>query len=347
MRSTGSPSWIERLTGLGPRALPPFAFGLARRELRFAAFAPTPHGEGGRTLLELSSATLAESLFAPAALAGPATDGDALEGALKSLLARLARPPKEAALVLPDAWARGLMIDGADFPDDTAARREVLRFRLKRLVPFRVEELRVEAMEIQGGAPDAAATNGNAGSERAGSRAFVTLANDPLCAQLEETFARCGIRVGWISGATAATLAGIAARGVGDGADGADRVFGLARVESEGFTLVLAAAGEPLVWRQKTFTEGLADGDRERLLTAELRLTRSFLAERGGGRPLEVLYLAAPRAVEPFWSRVLEDGLGVSPGRLRPEHVGLEADLAGEAYLDLLPLAGAVAREVR
>ncbi|MGE0641606.1 MAG: hypothetical protein AB7G12_11110 [Thermoanaerobaculia bacterium] len=327
MRSTGSPSWIERLTGLGPVALPPFAFGLSRRELRVAAFSPEAEG---RTLVELQSVPLAEGLFGTGAIGAPAVDIAALEASLRTLLSRLAKAPREAALVLPDAWARGMMIDGADFPDDPTARREMLRFRLKRLVPFRTDELRVEAARIG---------DGTAESERSAERALVTFANDPLCTQLEELFSRCGVRLGWISGATAAIFAGLPAL--------ADRVVGLARVENEGFTLVLAADGEPTVWRQKSFTDGLADADRERLLGAEFRLTRAFLAERAGSRPLSTIYLAAPRGVEPFWSRVLEEGFGRPASRLVPGDLGVDVDISGEGLHELLPLAGAVGREVR
>ena len=230
----------------------------------------------------------------------------------------------------------------------------MLRFRLRRLVPFRVDELRLEASVVENRlarvAPPASGSAGNGGNgsgakaapESVGHRALVAFASEPLCAQLEEVFHRQGIRLGWISGATAATLAGL-------GGAGESEVRGVARVESEGFTLVVASGGEPLVWRQKSFTDGLSDADRERLLGAELRLTRAFLAERFGSRGRIELHLAAPRTVEPFWNRVLEEGFGSVPRRLRLEDLGVDSGAMGgeESAHDLLPLAGAVARRVR
>jgi hypothetical protein len=228
------------------------------------------------------------------------------------------------------------MIDAADLPDEAGARADVLRFRLKRLVPFRVEDLRVAASAVTAG--------GNGGNGEG--RAFATFANAALCDVVETAFARSGVRIGWTSGTTAALLAGLAAaEGRERAADEDGDVLGLAVVDSDGFTLALARRGEPLVWRQKMFTEGLADADRERLLTAELRLTRSFLLERLPAATVRTVFLAAPRAVEPFWMRVLTDGLAVPPIRLRPEHVGVGID-AGFDGAELLPLAGAVAREV-
>ena len=99
----------------------------------------------------------------------------------------------------------------------------------------------------------------------------------------------------------------------------------MALVDADGFSLVLVRAGVPVVWRQKSFTEGLSDADRARLLTSELRLTRTLLGERFPGETLAALYLAAPRAVEPFWLQVLAQGLDCQPARLRVEHLGLAA----------------------
>ena len=172
----------------------------------------------------------------------------------------------------------------------------MLRFRLKRMVPYRVEDLRIEAvpLDAHGSAPlPRKADRGPAA--RAAQLSFVTLANAAVCATIEEAFSRCGIRIGQLSGATLSTLQALNRGALAAG------LFGLALVDADGFSLVLVHAGRPVVWRQKGFTEGLSDADRSRLLTSELRLTRTFLGERFPGEALAALYLAAPRAVEPFW----------------------------------------------
>lgn len=333
MRSIALPSWIERAAGLDPRALPPHAFGLARRELSYAAFGGD---SGSRALLEAQSVPLPEELFGEGPLGQPVGAREGLVAAVRLLLSRLGKAPKEACLVLPDSWARGLMIDSADLPQEPAARREVLRFRLKRLVPFRTEDLRVAAVPLETGPADGPR------------RAFAAFASESLCALVEGGFGEAGVRIGWISGATAALHAGLRRAVALDETDPefASSILGLAVVDADGFTLVLSRHGEPVVWRQKSFTEGLADADRERLLTTELRLTRAFLEERHPGSPIVGLYLSSPRAVEPFWSRVLGDGLGIAPVRLRQEHVGLaDGGGAGDAG-EILALAGAVAREI-
>ena len=345
--------------------MPPAAFALSRTELAFAIFAS--QATGARTLLESQGLPLSDGLFGGGPLGVPVGERANLAAAVRTLVGRLGRAPKEAALVLPDAWVRGLMLESAELPDDPAARLEVLRFRLKRLIPFRVEDLRVEAATLDGGETERA--NGDGGAERNGARGasgdggerekngapavaprcFATFANEALLATVEGAFADAGIRLGWISGTTAALQAGLAATlaPAADEVEGGGRsLLGLAHVDSDGFTFAVSRGGAPVVWRQKSFTAGLADADRERLLTAELRLTRTFLESRQGGGRLAALFLAAPRAVEPFWKNVLSEGLGTEPHRLRGEHVGLEGGGDGAADSALLPLAGAVAREV-
>lgn len=168
----------------------------------------------------------------------------------------------------------------------------------------------------------------------------MTLANAAVCTVIEDGFSRCGIRVGQLSGATLSTLQPLLRGDVPDG------LFGLALVDADGFNLVLVHAGKPVIWRQKNFTEGLSDLDRSRLLTSELRLTRTLLAERFPSEAFAALYLAAPRAVEPFWLQVLAQGLDCQPMRLRVEHLGLAAEGFGDAFAELAPLAGAASREV-
>jgi hypothetical protein len=131
VRSIVLPSWIERLAGLTPRALAPHAFGISRRELTYAGFADGEgSGSGPRALLEAQSVPLPEGLFGTGPLGVPVGDRATFAEAARLLVGRLSKAPKVATIVLPDAWARGLMIDSADLPEEPEARHEVLRFKL-------------------------------------------------------------------------------------------------------------------------------------------------------------------------------------------------------------------------
>jgi type IV pilus assembly protein PilM len=328
VRSTASPSWIRRAAGLDPLPVPPHVFALGRRELRYACFARR-RGEDALELTEMAAVPLAETVLGSGPLGAPLADPEALKAALAQLLARLGGKVERASLVLPDAWARAFVVELGDLPDEEPQRSEVLRFKLKRLVPFRVDELRVAAAPL---AP--------LPGQQEPVRVLVAFAAESLCGALERVFAERGIRLGQITGSTQPLLEAVTFHGRLPG------LTAVALVQPEGVALVFARDGEPVVWRQKSFTEGLADADRARLLAAELKLTRTFLAERvGEERPAQVV-LAAPREVEPFWREVLAAGLGDAPLALASEHLPLAGEGLGPAVAQLAPMLGAACREV-
>jgi hypothetical protein len=321
--------------------VPPHVFAVGRRELRYAGFARSARAgfasaarpaETPLQLVELQAVPLPEAAFAGGALGGPIADPAAVETALEALLARLAGPVERASLVLPDAWARATILELGDLPEAEPQRSEILRFKLKRLVPFRVEELRVAAVPLT-----------PLPRQEEPIRVLAAFAAESLCGGLERIFAARGIGIGQIAGSTQALLAALDRR---DEPGGSLPVRAVTLVQPEGFVLAFAREGEPLVWRQKSFTDGLSDADRERLLAAELRLTRTFLAERIGEEvPLGVL-LAAPREVEPFWSQVIEEGFGRAPVRLSALHLPVVGDGWEGSAPDLAPMIGAACREV-
>jgi type IV pilus assembly protein PilM len=305
--------------------VPPVAVAVTRRELRMATFR---RASAGLQPLAWATVPLPEGIFGTAALGGPVGEAAALEAAAKTLVDRIGGRHPHASLVLPDAWVRGMTVELGELPEDAATRLEVLRFRLRKMVPFRIEELRLAAAPIE-----------RLTGQEEPLRVLALLASEGVCAALERAFAAAGVRVGQIVGATLARLDALASGGRLPG------LAAVASVEPEGFTLVFARDGAPVAWRQKSFTEGLSDQDRERLLAAELRLTRTFLAERLAGERLSAALLAAPAAVAPFWTRVLEEGLGSPVAALAVEHLPLAAAAPATAE-EVAPLAGAACREV-
>ncbi len=165
-------------------------------------------------------------------------------------------------------------------------------------------------------------------------------AAEAVCGALERAFGEHGITFGQITNHTLACLEALAHGGRLPG------LTALAAVDRAGFTLVFARDGEPLLWRQKSFTEGLDDVDRAPLLAAELRLTRTFLAERLGGSELDAVLLSAPEQVRPFWLNALEEGLDHPVAALETALLPLAGELPSPALGDLAPLVGAACREV-
>jgi hypothetical protein len=167
VKSTKSRSWTDgpfgRLLGFAPIPAPPQVFALTPTRLRYAAF--SRDGAGWR-LVDGREVALPADAFQHGPLGGPLRDPAAFGGLLAELLQRVAAPVRDASLLIPDAWLRVTFAESAELPKQASARDEVLRWRLKRLVPFRVDELaalgrRGRALSRSGGtAPRAARFRG-------------------------------------------------------------------------------------------------------------------------------------------------------------------------------------------
>ncbi|HEX9799283.1 MAG TPA: hypothetical protein VGC00_03835 [Thermoanaerobaculia bacterium] len=306
--------------------MPPCAFAVGGESLAGAVFR---REGGGLRLVERHALPLPAGTLGDGPLGAPLGDAEALSAVVGELVGRFARRPRQASLVLPDAWARGLVVELGALPERGEARAEVLRFRLRKLVPFRPEELRVAA------APIAAV----AGQEDP-LRVLTLFAAEPLCAAFESSFAAAGVRLGQIVDTSLALVSALAHGGRLAG------VVALATVEARSFTLVCARDGEPVLWRQKSFGDSSEAETRAPRLAAELKLTRTFLAERLDAPRLDAVLLAAPDDVRAVWSEVLAEGLGRPPAIVAADSLPLAAESAREADAALAPLVGAACREV-
>ncbi len=135
----------------------------------------------------------------------------------------------------------------------------MLRWKLKRLVPFRVDELRVSAAEVAplpgpGGAPPAL---------------LLGFAVEQLLVQVEDAFNAAGVRLGQISNVSLSLLAATDPPPGGGFA-------ALMVVEDEGYTLVFSRGGEPVLHRYKGFAGALPEASRGSFVGRDLRLTRKL-----------------------------------------------------------------------
>lgn len=331
MKSTRLPSWLERLLGLDPVPPPPHVFALDRQELRYGSFHSTPQG----WVFETSRREpLPEGMMAAGVLGGPLREPRLFWELLQGFVAALPGPVAQASLVLPDDWLRLVFTESGDLPRRRKDRDEVLRFKLKRLVPFRVEELRLAAAEVT-----------PFPHQEEPRRLLIGFAIESLLTQLEDAFHGVGIELGQITNNTLAFLAGL------EPMVAADELAALALVEPEGYTLSYLYGGELLLYRYKSFGDETAAGAYDGAVDVgavrrDLRLTTSFLAERFPERRLARAFLAAPPAGETQWLEWLAEELDVAPEPLGFEHFSLARAQAGESWLATGPLLGAATIEV-
>jgi hypothetical protein len=250
-----------------------------------------------------------------------------------AFVSELETPVHEASLVLPDAWLRTAFAEVDQVSGNGNGREEMLRWKLKRLVPFRVDELRVRAVEVEP----------MPGQDEA-HRLLLGFGIETLFRQLEVAFAAAGVHLGRITNRGLAACGGLAGLGPESG------LLGLVLVTEEGYTLVFTLRGEPVLHRFKSLSESLPPEAQGAAVRRDLRLTRTFLEDRYPGEEPATLLLAAPEDAAPAWAAWLEQGFEGPVELVGAAHV-VPIDVRGEppilpAWPEILPLAGAVCQEV-
>ncbi|HEX2164075.1 MAG TPA: hypothetical protein VHM02_09020 [Thermoanaerobaculia bacterium] len=307
-------------------AAPPHAFRVDAQSIAYAGF----RREGEVYAVgETAETPLPSDTFHEGLLGGPPRDAERFRAAVAELVGGLSHPPREASLVLPDAWLRVAFADLAAPPDGGD---EVLRWKLKRLVPFRVDELRLTAQSL---------TPLPQQPDDEPYRVLLGFAGEALLAQIEDAFAAAGVRLGRITSASLALVSALARR-LSD-----DTLTAVALVEDGGYALAFVRGGEPVLHRYKALAGGMPEGARDGLVLRDLRLTRGFLAEQVPGMPIGRALVAAPGPERGPWSERLAQALDAPAEAVGRDHLPpLDAAVPRTDWNRLAPLLGAVAREV-
>ncbi len=239
----------------------------------------------------------------------------------------IGEPVTHAALVLPDRWLRLTFAELEEVPGKQHLREEALRFKLRKQVPFRVEELRVRGRRT--------GTAGNGAT-----RFLIGFGVEHVLAQIEDSFRRVGIHIGTVTNESLSA------------ADGLVRVHGdsgpflLLVAHPDGYSLLAHSHEDPTLFRYKSIDPDLPSSVASNLAVRDLRLTRSFIEERelfGTERTLpgQALMLAAEE-VRGVWRDRLEEGLGL-PARILDGNaaLGSEPATAEIGVQQALPMLGA------
>jgi hypothetical protein len=361
VRSTKSPSWIERLLGTAPVPVPPHVFAVDERRIAYGQFVRLPVGFRFRAY---RAALLPPETFHVGLLGGPLRDPAAFAALLAGFLKQVPGVVREASLVVPESWLRVSFTEVTELPKTAEARDEVLRWKLKRLVPFRVDELRISATEVT-----------PIPGQQEPRRLLLGFAIEQLLAQLEEAFAGAGVRLGQITSVSLALIAALDGERVAEdrelpelrrpgrmpvpgavaepaGPDGSaagerERFGALSLVEEGGYTLAFIRGGEPVLHRFKAVAPNLPEPAWAGLVSRDLRLTRGFLEEHFPGSSLDWVLLSAPPELEAGWLARLADGLGAPARPLDGRHLPpLQIEEAAAPWREMAPLLGAARREV-
>jgi type IV pilus assembly protein PilM len=222
-------------------------------------------------------------------------DGEGFRQALENLLLRGGSAGgKRVALVLPDYLSRIAVAEFPDAPRSTAEVVEFLKFKMKKSLPFDVEDARVAFERLPGE-----------------SAAFLTgVMHEAVVSQYEEALGALGFQVGLVVPASLSLLQllhPIARKALAPGAD-----YFFVNVEHEYFTVSLVRDREELVL---TRTLGLRDSEsaeagtvyEENDLLQEIIPTAIYYREKLAGRTLERVFYRSMRPDLVHLRELLED----------------------------------------
>jgi hypothetical protein len=214
---------------------------------------------------------------------------DAVDVARKLSGSRLAR----ASVVFPDSWARILPIDFDTLPESEDAVREMVLWKLKKLLPGISEELSVVFEEI----PKA--------GEGGELRLLVAAAPMERVRSIEQSVEAVGVRVGLLAPASLVLFEGLSPllRSLAGGD------YGLLHRSPGSLVFVIARNGSPVFFRQRPEEEGEEGEDQDQ----EVRLSLSYYFEKLHGGELSAVYV---HDSAPGRELVSASALPVKPTRL-------------------------------
>ena len=191
-----------------------------------------------------------------------------------------------ASVLFPDSWAKILPLEVESLPESPDAAREMVLWKLKKLLPGVTSELSVVFREM-------AASKG----ERGERRLLVAAAPTETLKSIEQAFESLGVRVGTLAPMSLALFEGLSpllsSQAEGD--------YALLHRSTDSFVFLIASDGAPLFFRQRPVDEDEGEHDQE------VRLSLSYYSEKLKGQGLSAVYVhdargpaAAAQAAESF-----------------------------------------------
>lgn len=193
---------------------------------------------------------------------------EAIAEAVKAARALSGGHLARASVVFPDAWARILPVELETMPDQSDAGRDVVLWKLKKLLPGHPTDLAIVYEPM----PELT-------DEK---RVLVAAVPKETVEGIEHAFEESGVRVGYLAPASLALFEGLS-RALSDAAAGD---FALLHRTPGALSFFIARGTTPIFYRQRpSQTDDPQDHDRE------ARLSLSYYAEKLKGPGLAAVYV--------------------------------------------------------
>lgn len=234
---------------------PALACEVAERAVTFARVARTG---GGAALAGFFAGELADGVVRPSAVQQNVHDATALRAQVRAARERVAPSGGPVALCLPDPVARVAILLLESLPPRRAEIAELVSWRLKKLVPYRVDEAQVAWQSL---------------GTRAGQAVVLAAAiKRRVLAEYEEPLRAEGLEPGSVTTSTLALAEALPP-------SSADTL--LVSVSDGWFSLLWTDASQPLLLRTKHLPAMEREGEaRDRVVAAEIAPTVEYVRER-------------------------------------------------------------------
>jgi hypothetical protein len=284
---------------------------------------------------------LREGVFVPGLMRTQLDDPSGLVRAVvESLQLAGATGSPRISLAVPDTVARVFLVDVEDLPPAATQAAEMIRWRIKKSIPFRIEDARL-SWQVLGRSEDGRV------------QVLAAVAPEASLRPVEELLATAGLRVGLIdlssfsllNALRVGTLPGApGGDGAGPAGDGA-----LINATPTFFSVALTRAGRLILYRAKSYhvSGGFQGEESLRVVGRELKATLSYYDEHLLGRGLSATVLrVAGIESEPLAAVAREAGFDpiveAASSRVLPELPSLPEGTVPE----LLPAVGLALRRV-
>ncbi len=249
----------------------------------------------GKPVLEAHKvAALAGAAGSPTLFRPVLGAGDEITRALKDLFVQTGTKPGKISVVLPDNVAK---INLLNLPERPASRRqleELIRFKLRRSIPFRMDDAVLSYQVIPGTGRQV--------------DVLVSLMHRLVVQQYESAVIEAGARPGLIDLCTPNLLNLCRKEILEENRRGKDSA--LLNYDKGYFSLVILRSGRIIFFRSKSFHVGGEETGSNVNLARELNHSFAYYQEKLEGEAIETLWVRSIREGKDEWGRIL-DGLGV------------------------------------
>jgi type IV pilus assembly protein PilM len=263
---------LEKIRGLRPN-YPPVAIEVSPREIVLVRL----KRRRGKTYLEAHQARDLADVAVGSSIVRPNLGSpDTVAQKIRDLLAATGTKPGRVSLVLPDNLAKVSLLTLPELPASRKQLTELIRFRLRRAVPFRLDHAAVSYQILQGDGKEVTV--------------LVALMLRSVIEQYERVVQAAGARPGLVDLCTP-NLFNLCRRRLVE-ASGGSRDVALLNCSAAYFSLLIVRGERLVFYRCKSYAVGNGDGQTPNgVLAREINNSLSYYQEKLGGEGIETIFV--------------------------------------------------------